>query len=315
MSKQPIATIVNFCSNEARFIRACLEQAAIFSKQVIVPICDHFFDGSAENRSLLEEMYRAFPNCHFVEYPFIPSKIPRKMFRQIDPAHFWHSCSRLIGTKYLDHSIESVLFLDADEVCDGQRFSEWLEASDYPLHTVMKLANYWYFREPIYRAKSWEDATVLVQVRALTNELLLHSDERNAIYNLLPGPKRRNVCGSDGAPMIHHYSWVRTRDEMLRKVHSWGHKNDRNWDALIENEFARPFQGVDFVHNYQYETVAPQFGISMEKISFAQHMALPQVTRLSQNEFLGLIQQTNKIFANFIVPFFKPLDFKGRFRR
>lgn len=284
MPKQPIATIVNFCSNEARFIGACLQQALHFSRQVIVPVCDHFFDGTAENRPLLEQVYRAFPQCLFVEYPFIPSEIPRRIFKHVAPAHFWHSLSRLIGLHHLQPDIETVMFLDADEVADGPRFAEWLEASDYHHHTVMKFANYWYFREPAYQAEQWEDTIVLAQLKALTPDLLLRQEERDAIYDLLPGPKRRGICAADGQPMFHHFSWVRSKEEMLKKVRSWGHKNDRNWLELVEKEFSGPFQGTDFVHGYRYKTVVPKFALS--EASFAPAPSDPKVTRLSQKELL-----------------------------
>lgn len=297
MKKHPIATIVNFCSNESRFIRATLEQAHLFSHQVIVSVCDHFFDGIPENRPLLEQIYAAFPQCLFIEYPYLPKKIPKKMWKKVDPSHFWHSFSRLIGVAYLQEEVETVLFLDADEVPDGRRFAEWLDSSDYVHHTTLKLANYWYFREPIHQALHFEDSIVLVQKRALEKEILLHQEERDAIYNLLPGPKRRHVTGCDGAPMFHHYSWVRTQEEMLKKVKAWGHKGDRDWVSLVEQEFTGPFKGTDFVHGYSYQLVEPSFNIRLEPPIFEPKGA-PQVKKLSPEETLEFVK-TKKIW-NFL---------------
>lgn len=285
MKKHPIATIVNFCSNESRFIKATLEQALTFSIQVIVPVCDHFFDGSPENRPLLEKIYAAFPNCLFVEYPYLPNKIPKKILKKIDPAHFWHSLSRLIGFSFVDEEAETVLFLDADEVPDGKRFSEWLDCSDYMLHTALKLSNYWYFRDPANQAIKFEDSIVLAQRKALETEILLHQDERDAIYNLLPGPKRRHVAGSDGKPMFHHYSWVRTKEEMLQKVTGWGHKGDRDWVSLVHEEFSSPFRGIDFVHGYRYKEVKPLFNIGFESPEFSSK-GPPQVSRIKGEQVL-----------------------------
>src|SRR5579872_707833 len=110
MNKHPLSTIVNFCTNERRFIKATLTQALLFSRQVIVPVCDHFFDGTPENRPLLEQIYKTFPDCQFIEYPFIPQKIPKKIWKTIDPAHFWHSLSRLVAFSFLKEEIEMVLF-------------------------------------------------------------------------------------------------------------------------------------------------------------------------------------------------------------
>lgn len=300
MQKQPIAAIINFCSNESRFIGACIEQAQIFAKQVIVSVCDHFFDGTVENRSILEQVYRAYPDCLFIEYPFIPSEIPRRIFKEISPSHFWHSCSRLVGASFLDKDIQAIVFLDADEIADGAKFAEWLEASDYHYHTVMKLANFWYFREPIYQALSLEDSIVLVQARALDPEILLRQEERDAMYELLPGPKRRSVTGSDGQPMFHHYSWVRTKEEMMKKVQSWGHKGDRNWISLVEKEFTGPFQGVDFIHGYGYKTVSPLFDIRLGAVTFKPTGREGRVVHLTQKQLRDLLKFKKNILLEWL---------------
>ena len=65
----------------------------------------------------------------------------------------------------------------------------------------------------------------------------------------------------EGTPFVHHYSWVRTKEEMLKKVENWGHKHDKNWTSLIEEEFSRPFNGTDFVHGYSYNIVENKFNI------------------------------------------------------
>jgi hypothetical protein len=57
---------------------------------------------------------------------------------------------------------------------------------------------------------------------------------------------------------MHHYSWVRTKEEMLRKVKAWGHTNDKDWNTLIEEEFSREFNGKDFVHGYNFEILKEQ---------------------------------------------------------
>lgn len=285
MEKQPIAAIINFCTNESRFIQASLEQASLFASQVIVPVCDHFFDGTPENRPLLEQIYAAFPNCLFIEYPFVLNQIPQRIWKKIAPAHFWHSLSRLIGFSYLEEKIDSVLFLDADEVPDGRRFAEWLECSDYHHHTAMKLANYWYFREPTNQSLRFEDSVVLVQKRALEPTLILREEERDAIYDSLPCPKRRHVTGVDGSPMFHHYSWVRTKEEMLKKVQAWGHKGDRDWVQLVHKEFETPFRGTDFVHGYNYKIVESLFDIRLGEPEFIGKGA-PNVKRLTREEVL-----------------------------
>lgn len=288
MEKHPIATIVNFCTNETRFIQSCLEQALLFSKQVIVSVSTHFFDGTPENRPLLEEIYAAFPECHFVEYPFVPNRIRKNILKSVGAEHFWHCASRLVGMAQLQDEVETILFLDADEIPDGERFQEWLDCSDYRHQTVLKLANYWYFREPIYRAEVLEDSVTFVQRKVVTADLLIHLDERCALYNSLPGPKRRMVTGADGLPLFHHFSWVRTREEMLKKVKSWGHKKDRNWENLVIEEFSGPFKGTDFVHGYRFTSVPAPFQISLEKPSFKPR-GKKKVRKMTEEELMDLV--------------------------
>jgi hypothetical protein len=296
MSKPFLATIVNFCSNEARFFPYCIEQARQFSQQIIVPVCDHFFDGTPERRDVLEKIYAAFPDCQFIEYPYLPKKIPARVLRNTSINHFWHSLSRFVGASVLDESIETVLFLDADEVPEGERVASWLQESDYRQHLVLKFANYWYFREPRYQALHWEDSAVLVQRRALDAERLLHEKEREALYDLLPGPKRRAVTDQEGRPMFHHFSWVRTQEEMLRKVEAWGHRGDRNWKELVNQEFSLPFRGTDFVHGYSYRTVEPPFPISLGDIVLPQPNGKPTYTRMEPRELLQLLDSESSMW-------------------
>ena len=291
MKKHPIATIVNFCTNENRFISHTVREASRFSSQVIVVFCDHFFDGSLENKELLIRVAEALPEALFIEYPFIPDQVPRSIFKKVNPHHFWHSLSRLVGFSYLNAEIETVLFLDADEIPDGSRVQEWLDCSDYHEHIVLKMANYWYFREARFRAESWEDSVVLARRKALKPDLLLHQDERNAIYAQLPHPKRPMVTGADGTPLFHHYSWVRTQEEMLKKVRTWGHKRDRDWEKSVNEEFQRPFGGTDFVHGYKFETIEPSHPIEMELVSFPKK-GTSQIKTLTPKELLKIVKKT-----------------------
>lgn len=287
----PVASVINFCTNEARFLASCIEQCRHFSRQILIPVCDHFHDGVPENRELLEAIYRAFPDCLFIEYPFAAKKISPRLFRKISEAHFWHSASRALACNFLGEEINRVLFLDADEVPEGKKFGEWLKESDQCQYTVLKMSNYWYFREPRFRAQEWEDSIVFARRGSLDLPILLHEAERNAIYDLLPHPKRRKVVGCDRKPMFHHFSWVRTKEEMLRKTEKWGHREDRDWKSLIETEFSAPFSGRDFIHGYAYAECSPPFAISLDEVSFAPDLSRePQLLRLTEREFLDLLK-------------------------
>ena len=245
-----LATIVNFCTNEARFIDRCLAEAQKFSSQIIVPVCDHFFDGQAEDMQLLQEIIARHPEVQFVGFAFETS--PR-------PPWYWPSLARVVGLRHLDTDIESVLFLDADEIVDGIAMHQWLSQGQYRHCSALSLANYWYFRESHFQADVLEDSAILIQRSEISEEAIMDPMERISIYEQAQGPKQRFCKGHQGQVMVHHYSWVRSKAEMLRKVQAWSHREDRDWIALVEAEFEQDFSGTDFVHGYHFKTVPAFF--------------------------------------------------------
>ena len=146
--KHSIATILHYCTNDYRFLRKGIEEARRFSQKIIIPVCDHFFDGTPENRNLLEIGYEEFPDCQFIEFKYDPVKIYHPyQSATIDTQHwsrFWHSAARYIGALFVPPEIEYVLFLDADEIVDGKRFAAWLDLQTYRQWTAMRLEAYVY---------------------------------------------------------------------------------------------------------------------------------------------------------------------------
>jgi len=48
--------------------------------------------------------------------------------------------------------------------------------------------------------------------------------------------------------MVHHMSWVRSKEGMLQKVSAWGHAGERDWEALVKEEWSREFNGRDLLN-------------------------------------------------------------------
>ncbi|PWU14215.1 MAG: hypothetical protein C5B45_04875 [Chlamydiae bacterium] len=253
--KTPIGTVINFCSYDFAFLSLCIEAAQEFSSQIIVPVCDHMFSGEKEDPLFLQNIYALFPNVQFIEFPFDISKK--------DNPHYWHNLSRLIGGFFLKEEIRYALFLDCDEIVDTSSFREWLEHFDYMQYTAIRLANYWYFRSSSYRATTWEDTPLLVRKTRENLQALMHPQERAGMYSSAQPEKKRMCLSLDKKPMVHHFSWVRTKEQMLKKVSNWGHREERDWKHLVEQEFSSSFQGTDFVHGYLFETVDSAFAIDL----------------------------------------------------
>lgn len=170
-------------------------------------------------------------------------------------SQYWVTMARKIGWENSSVDADFILFLDADEIVDAHRFINWLKKFPLQKFNILKLANYYYFREPNFQADIFEDSAILVKRNLLTAEMIMDFEDRNKPFSAISNPKQRMVLGVDHQPMIHHYSWVRTKEEMLRKVRTWGHNKEQNWEAMVEKEFAHAFSGTDFVHGYQYKIV------------------------------------------------------------
>jgi hypothetical protein len=249
--KISVCSIINFCTHDYRFLRSCVEEASRFSDQILVAYSDHFFDGLPENQALLLRARQENPEAEFVFLPYQAN--PEK------DSQYWVTMLRWNALAQAEKNITHILFLDADEIADGHAVSVFLKSSPPGKESVLKLANHYYFRESCYRAIELEDSATLVRKSLLKKDLVVDYQDRNKAWEMLPEPKKRMVKSLDGKPMIHHFSWVRTKEEMLRKVKSWGHAGERNWEELVEEEFSHPFNGSDFIHGYRYEEVKTPF--------------------------------------------------------
>ena len=247
-----IATIINYCTTDYKFIEHCIKEVNKFSSQVIVPISDYFFDGTPENEELLEKTRDENKGVDFIKFEFDPNK-------PTISARYWHNFSRWIGVKKVKDDIEYVLFLDVDEIIEGDKFLEWLNNFNYKDYDAIMFASYWYFRETKFRALIDEIHGLLVKRNIIKKNLIMVNHEREGTFDKIQGKKITRVTGIDGNPMLHHYSWVRTKEEMLKKVKTWGHNRDRNWIPLVEKEFQREFteNSTDFVFFFRYKIVNP----------------------------------------------------------
>jgi len=264
-----IGVVINYCTNDYKFIKPNINQVALIGpKEIIVTYTDHFYNGEREDLALIKKTIKENPKARFVEIKYYPVKPPFNEFflrliprsfnlRPLYGPHYWACMARYTGYRQLSEKVDYVLFLDADEIIDGERFRQWLETNEYQKLGGMIFACYLYFRKPIYRAKTWEECGLLVKnYKIKKGDFLSHNDRRN-IYRKAPSPKKSFILGIDGQPMIHHYAWARNKKEMLKKVKTWGHSQERNWEKLVLEEFSRPFNGTDFLRHYKYEKVTP----------------------------------------------------------
>lgn len=252
-----ICTVINYCTNDYRFLGKCLEEAGKFSASVIVPVCTHFFDGVPEDREMLERTYSEFPDCRFLEYswdvkqlytPF--QRIPEDEEERIC---LWHSTSRYVAVHYLPPETEYILFLDADEITEGNRFSNWLRTGEYRQYDALWFYSYRYRFVASERREGLQYAPLMVRKNVLDSSFVLNTKER--FGTLLRVPGIHWLKGVVDRPFFHHYSWVRTRQECFRKVRTWAKRRQFNWEERLETAWREG----RFLENGSYEIVDHYF--------------------------------------------------------
>jgi hypothetical protein len=252
-----ISSILSYCTIDFKFLEVNLKQLSKFSDEIIVPICSHLFNGEPENPVLLQksiEIIKKYQKCKYVIFDWEGKK---------ENISYYHTLSRKIGTEISQY--DWLFFVDADEIASDE-FKDWFLSicdTDYTLW----ITSYWYFREPIYRSKSYEAQGLLIK-RKLCNWNCNHIREREQLFenlnNFIHGGFNL-ILDQNKKPLLHHFSWVRTKEEMIKKVQNWGHNNDRNWIELIEKEFSHPFNGTDFINNYKYDIVKNIFNLPLSE--------------------------------------------------
>ncbi len=255
-----VTTIINYCTNDYRFLNACISEVSKFSQEVVVPVCDHFFDGTPENQLLLEHSYAAHPDVKFIEFALENEGYGiYSSLNNCDPdwIHYLHSTARYVGYQFLHPETKYVLFLDVDEIIDGDKMKAWLQNYNYQEYNAVRFTSYFYFREARFRATKIMRNALLVKRANFDSQLILDINERKGTFDAIIGPKLEDVRGLDGTPLVHHYSWVKTTDEMHKKVQSWGHHKDCDWVTLIQNELKAPFNLKDQFWGFDYSEVQP----------------------------------------------------------
>lgn len=263
-----IGVVINFCSNERLFINHVLEQCSLFTKHIVVSYGSHMYDGTPDDiKGTLDYLKFKYPSVVFLEYK-VDITIPHTDLRGVvkRPTAYWCNLARWQGIQHLKDNVDWFLFLDADEIPEGPVLKEWFEEANLQEQYVYKLANYWYFKTPYNQAETFEDSILLVNKKHLTETSVFHDDERDGIISVSGAPQIRMVMSKNHQPMIHHYSWVRTKEGMAKKLKTWAHRDDLFKNANIESIIDYMYKNEDvndFVHKYTYTKVVNKFKISI----------------------------------------------------
>lgn len=246
------SVIISYCSLDKRFLPSLLDQVLMFSDDISVVYYDKLLNGQPEPVIEIESLIDLYDRSRI--------KTLRLEYTADHPPRYFHNLARWEGLKHTKY--DHVLFLDADEIPEGQVMKAILDIDFMKEVDAVDFACHWYFRSAKNQAIQKEECGLLIRKDIIREELMFTESERWS-FRRTRGIKYIPRVQAQHGPFMHHYSWTRTKEEMLTKVSAWGHKGDKDWASLIQEEFSREFNGKDFVHGYSYNIVEDKFGLNI----------------------------------------------------
>jgi hypothetical protein len=242
-----IDAVVLYNSSDRRFIDVCVRNLYEAGIRVSLITYTHLWNGTPEDLDAVRD--DVVRNLQYLKSAHIVQWTPGH-----SPWH-WEAYGRYYAVDRLGPDSTHTMFIDVDEIVEPDALRTFVENTDLQKYESFRLKNYWYFRDPTFRANAIEDSVVVCRTDVVKR--IGWTPRGREQY-----PTSR-ISLPNGQPFIHHFSWVRTQKEMLNKVSNWGHAGEKNWVELVNEEFSRPFNGKDFIHGYTYQTVPNTFNIKM----------------------------------------------------
>lgn len=244
-----IEAVILYSTNDNRFFNTCIGNLIQCDIRCHVVTYSHMWNGDIENKDLLSQSISAFSDNELISVYSIdwqPGQSP----------WYWEALGRYLATNNVSDTSEYVLYIDIDEIINVDEFNRWVDSGEYKNQDCIKLAGYWYWREPIYQSGP-EYNTVMTRA-SIAKQLHLEPGGREIYFRCSPKQYYTDINN----PIIDHYSWVRTKEQMLNKVSNWGHAGDRgDWRSLVEEEFSRPFNGKTFINDYAFKIVKNKYNL------------------------------------------------------
>lgn len=258
MTSIELSAVITYCSIDSNIVEHCIKSVLDICDEVILVYCDCLFDGTIELDDTISQLRSRYESITFICVKWRPN-INFAIFEG-QPNFFWHCMMRYTG--YTKSRGKYILSLDSDEVMDPL-FKDYVSDKVYEAYTMTRFEAYWYFREPVFLARQTEPGCSLIK-----REIAL---DRNKTFSIMDrGGCFINIEDEKCAalrylylnkPLCHHFSWVRSRENLYKKVRTWGHSTAYDWNKILDKELSSPFSLVDPIHGYQYDIVEDKFGI------------------------------------------------------
>lgn len=263
-----IGFVISYCELEEIFIETLIKEASKITKTICIVYSDTFFDMTPQNTDFIENHIKNnYPYISLVKYEVkITSDIDLNKYKR--PTAYWNNLARKKGFDSICHQTEFIFFVDGDEIPDGNHLLDCFNKNYIFLdpNTIYSFANFWYFKLPIYQALTLEDSILFIHKKFLHDEDIFFNDnERHGMIKKYHASHQRMII-HDNLPCFHHYSWVRNKNAMKKKLENSAHLHDVFKGIQIDSFINKIFENDqvnDIVHHYRYKVVDNNFNIQV----------------------------------------------------
>lgn len=265
-----ITAVINACSGDRNFLLENVKSLRGSCSEIIIPYSTHLYNGEPDelDKWLLIKEYLKPYDVKFITF----DKVIGSPLGQ-NTARWTGYCT---GIKS-----EWTLFMDADEIFEKDKFDVWTRTFDVEKYKVIFFSAYFYSMASKYRACLYEEETLdfigdrnesmsgpnfpvrhalssaaglLVRTDLITHDRIFTGPERWKFLqdHSISSDAKIEVTTSDirtygtiasllGERMLHHYAYVRSKDQMKRKISNYAHVNDKDWEHYLSEYFKEDF--------------------------------------------------------------------------
>jgi hypothetical protein len=234
-----IDAVVLYCSNDNRFFKTCVDNLLECGFRITVVTYSHMWAGDVEDIDILNQSNDLFKDNPNYRNLFIN-------WEEGEHPLYWEGYGRHRATQELESDSEWVFYIDIDEIIEPLLFKKWVQDFPYYKYKSILLSQYGYYKHPTVRLNLIEPNPVFAKTKYAKSCPFKESGRKQIFWNnenfISRVLAKLNLNPFfyiyKGIPFIHHYSWVRSKKQILKKFLNWGHKDDKDWVSIAEAEFS-----------------------------------------------------------------------------
>jgi len=245
-----IGAVILYTTNDDYYLKLCVNNLLESGiKTIAIVSYTHMWNGTPENQELIQQVIDTYKNdsrINFVQLKWQGAKDP----------FYYENLGREVGSVLVEPACEYILYVDVDEIVEPVKFKSWLSSFNYRKYKGIYLKQHVYFKEAIYRVASspqtipvlFKSSCVYEKRKGNARRRYMNYDSKLSRWLTKAGLHPRYHIQDDGSCFIHHYAWVRTKEQLVKKTENWGHRDDRvDWKKKINDLFETDDMGDGYI--------------------------------------------------------------------